>query len=219
MPRIDDYKMALRLGKERLKDRNPHLICRYAGMDIEEKESNIIFKIRWLNRDVEIQWPEFHMEYVEGGRELPIQESILILHYINGCMEAGQRELTNNWISFKDIPDGRFYLDAFNKRAKDPLVDAFGKDPDLLIPVISSLYAGEALDLGDVSIKISPLPLIRVLLVMWKGDEEFPPEGNILFDENISQILSAEDIAWLSQMIVFPAVGELRRYLEGKEVR
>jgi hypothetical protein len=46
-----------------------------------------------------------------------------------------------------------------------------------------------------------------VALIIWKGDEEFPPEGNILFDRNILKMLSAEDIAWLSGMIVYPLMG------------
>jgi hypothetical protein len=47
-------------------------------------------------------------------------------------------------------------------------------------------------------------------LIIWKGDDEFPPEGNILFDRNILQILSAEDIAWLSGMVVYPLIGMTR---------
>jgi len=30
--------------------------------------------------------------------------------------------------------------------------------------------------------------------VLWQGDEEFPPEGNILLDRTISHFLPAEDI-------------------------
>jgi hypothetical protein len=42
---------------------------------------------------------------------------------------------------------------------------------------------------------------------LWKGDEEFPPEGNILFDRSIIGVLSAEDVAWLSGMVVYPMIG------------
>ncbi|MBW1912080.1 MAG: DUF3786 domain-containing protein, partial [Deltaproteobacteria bacterium] len=51
------------------------------------------------------------------------------------------------------------------------------------------------------------LPLAPLALVLWKGDDEFPPEGNILFDKNISKILSAEDMAWLAGMAVYPLIG------------
>jgi hypothetical protein len=49
--------------------------------------------------------------------------------------------------------------------------------------------------------------MIPVVLVLWQGDEEFPPDGNILFDRSISKILPAEDIAWLAGMVVYPLAG------------
>jgi len=52
--------------------------------------------------------------------------------------------------------------------------------------------------------------MVPVALILWKGDDEFPPEGTILFDRNISHILSAEDIAWLAGMIIYPLLGMAR---------
>jgi hypothetical protein len=42
-----------------------------------------------------------------------------------------------------------------------------------------------------------------VRLILWAGDDEFPAEANIVFDENIAEILSPEDIAWLAGMVVY----------------
>ena len=61
--------------------------------------------------------------------------------------------------------------------------------------------------MGDAAYSFRILPRLPVAVLLWKGDEEFPPEGNILFDKNISNILSAEDIAWLAGMVVYPLVG------------
>ncbi len=37
---------------------------------------------------------------------------------------------------------------------------------------------------------------------MWKGDEEFPPEASVLFDETADIFFSAEDMAVAGQMAV-----------------
>ena len=66
---------------------------------------------------------------------------------------------------------------------------------------------GELLDLADAAYKFSPLPKIPLYYLLWEGDDEFPPEGNILFDRSISGILSAEDVAWLAGMIIYPLMG------------
>jgi len=47
------------------------------------------------------------------------------------------------------------------------------------------------------------LPNVPVRLILWAGDDEFPAAANILFDQNIGGILSPEDIAWLSGMLVY----------------
>ena len=60
---------------------------------------------------------------------------------------------------------------------------------------------------GDLAVRIQALPLIPVALILWRGDDEFSPEGTILFDRTVSKILSAEDIAWLAGMIIYPLLG------------
>jgi len=44
---------------------------------------------------------------------------------------------------------------------------------------------------------------VPLQLVLWEGDEEFSSEANILFDENIGDVLSPEDAAWLAGMLVY----------------
>jgi hypothetical protein len=58
---------------------------------------------------------------------------------------------------------------------------------------------------------VKALPLVPVALIIWRGVDEFPPEGNILFDKNILDLLSAEDVAWLSGMVVYPLIGMAKR--------
>jgi hypothetical protein len=108
------------------------------------------------------------------------------------------------------VPDGRFYIDAFQRRAKVPLVQAFGSKPELLSKVATEMYQATPFDRGDFSVVVRALPLVPVALVLWKGDEEFPPDGNILFDRTICKMLPAEDIAWLAGMVVYPLAGRVK---------
>jgi hypothetical protein len=141
---------------------------------------------------------------------VPIQQQVLILHYLLGACSSGGAPVTGEWIAFQEIPDGRFYLDAFVKRAKSPLVQAFGNAPERLLDLGTLIFDATVFEHGDVSVLVEAFPLVPIVLILWKGDEEFPPEGNLLFDRNISKILSAEDIAWLAGMVVYPLVGQAR---------
>ncbi|MBW2027608.1 MAG: DUF3786 domain-containing protein [Deltaproteobacteria bacterium] len=208
MPRIDDYKQALEIGRRELVGKNPDLVASLSGAKVtRHREGDIALSLLFLNEGINISWPKIEFTCEDSNKELSIQQQILILHYFLGAWRANGPGITGQWCGFQDIPDGRFYLDAFVKRAKAPLLKAFGTCPERLVEAAKRLYGAEPFDHGDISVKVKAFPLVRVALIIWKGDEEFPPEGNILFDRNISQLLSAEDIAWLAGMIVYPLMG------------
>jgi hypothetical protein len=50
---------------------------------------------------------------------------------------------------------------------------------------------------------------VPLTLVLWRGDEEVAPNGNILFDANISDYLSTEDVAVLSETITWRLVKDI----------
>jgi len=208
MPRIDDYNQALELARGQLSGKNPDHVARVSGADIiRDEEGATILSLLFLNQEMRITWPDLKVFSGKTGEEAPIQQQILLLHYLHGAWSSHGAEPTGEWISFQEVPDGRFYLDAFHRRAKNPLVQAFGGNPERILSLASRAYGSQPFDQGDVSVLVQTLPRITVALILWRGDEEFAPEGNILFDRSIIEILSAEDMAWLAGMVVYPLVG------------
>jgi len=211
MPRIDDYKQALNLASEQLRDKDPEVLASLSGaVTGRDKESRKTLVLNALNQKVSITWPDLTFVSEKPEEEIPIQQQILYLHYLCGAWSSKGAKATGEWISFQEIPDGRFYMDAFQRRAKNPMVMTFGEKPDLLLKVATELYGAVPFNQGDVSVVVTALPLVPIALILWKGDEEFPPEGNILFDRSIIGVLSAEDVAWLSGMVVYPMIGRAK---------
>ncbi|MGE5841919.1 MAG: DUF3786 domain-containing protein [Deltaproteobacteria bacterium] len=211
MPRIDDYKQALKLAADQLRDKDLEALARLSGaVTGRDKEGRKTLVLDALNQKVSLTWPDFAFSPERPGAEIPIQQQILYLHYLCGAWSSKGAGASGQWISFQEIPDGRFYMDAFQRRAKNPMVMSFGDQPELLLKVATELYGAVPFDQGDASVVVRALPLVPIALILWKGDEEFPPEGNVLFDRSVVRILSAEDIAWLSGMVVYPLIGRLR---------
>ena len=59
---------------------------------------------------------------------------------------------------------------------------------------------------GDLSVTIRAFNRVPITLVIWKGDDEFPANANILFDNTIMDYLSAEAIIVLCQTITWKLV-------------
>ncbi|HNW29160.1 MAG TPA: DUF3786 domain-containing protein, partial [Spirochaetota bacterium] len=55
--------------------------------------------------------------------------------------------------------------------------------------------------LGDHALAFRAFPYVEVTYILWKGDDEFPPSGSVVFDSSISDYLSTEDVAVLCNMI------------------
>ncbi len=206
MARIDNYNTALEIAKKELSSRNPLHYCRLSGaLSIKKEDGSTIIRLKFLNRMINISWPEL-LFYQDSNEEIPIKEKILILHYLNGY--KGE-DLTGELIAYQDIPSGGFYLDAFNRRVKCPMINTFDDQPDKLVFLAKQLFEANTSSIGDISVLIQALPKIPVTLVIWKGDEEFSSDGTILFDSSIKNILSAEDVVELTSMIVYPLIAKV----------
>ena len=209
MARIDDYREAFRLAAQELAKVNLHRICSLSGTAcIEDTKGRPIITVPFINKEHAIQLePEVDV-LLEGESEaVPMPEKILILHYL---LTSKGDSLQGKFITFREIPEGPFYYSAFLKRARDPLIHTFGSEPQRLLNCGSQLGA-EQDELGDVSITLKVLPRIPLTVVLWGGDDELPPEGNILFDESVKSYLPAEDIAVLSGMVVYRLIQINRR--------
>ena len=199
MARIDDFQNAINLAREKLPYHDPDEMCRNAGAELSAPDGskNIVFP--YFVKKVRISYPEGTVAYDEGADCLSPQEQGLILHYLLG---VNHLPLTGELITFREIPSGEFYYQPFLKPAHAPFVNTFGSDHELFLKAGKKL-GGKEMEMGDASITFHPFPKIPITLILWKGDEEFSPQGTILFDSSIKYFLHGEDIAFLTGTTVY----------------
>ncbi|MDD5255007.1 MAG: DUF3786 domain-containing protein [Candidatus Omnitrophica bacterium] len=120
---------------------------------------------------------------------------ILLLHYL-AAFTKGPVAPQGAWVSFKEL-GGESYYPAFRKRAIEPIIRKYGSNPSGLLESAGRLK-GSSLPGADAGVVIEALSGVPVLINLWKGDEEFGPEANMLFDRSIGEIFCTEDIAVLA---------------------
>lgn len=125
--------------------------------------------------------------------------SILILHYLIR-KSKGLAPLKNKWISFKELTGGQGYYPAFKKRVLASLTRKYGANPDGLLELTERFKARKT-QLADISVILDAFEGVPLLITFWRGDEEFGPEVNVLFDKNIEKIFCTEDIVVLSEIV------------------
>lgn len=125
--------------------------------------------------------------------------SILILHYL-AHRTRGLPQLTGEWLSFKEVSGVEGYSSAFRKRAIEPVLRKYGSHPEGILTVLERLPA-KKVDQGDMAIVLEAFVGVPVLIELWRQDDEFGAEANMLFDKSIVKIFCAEDIAVLASII------------------
>lgn len=199
------YELACRLAREQLADiANIEQQCRQSGAQYIDSQKVII--VKYLNQSYLITLPDVEISLMAEEERVPIRDKILILHYLT---LAKGTPLSNKAITYKELPEGTNYFPTFYKRAIMPLVGYFGNEPHRLLDMARILGGHEA-DYGDVAVTINAFSRVPITLVLWKGDEEFAPEGNIMFDSTISDYLPIEDINVLCETIAWKLVKLLK---------
>jgi len=200
------YGLAYKLACEELvKIDDIEQQCRKSGARYQVIDSQKLIILEYLNCSYQITLPDVEISLEASQDEVPLRDKILILHYFT---QAKGTPISNKLIAYKELREGANYFSTFAKRAIKPLIDSVGKEPHRLLEA-ARILGGSKVDYGDVAVTINAFSRVPITLVLWRGDKEFPPEGNIIFDSTISDYLSTEDINVLCQTIALRLVKSL----------
>jgi hypothetical protein len=195
------YNQSFQLAKDRLNViADLPALCRKSGTSYDASTKTIT--IDYLNSKYLISLPGVSITIIGSDEAVPIRDKIIVLHYI---LTAKGTPLSDKQITFKELPEGIVYFRTFYQRTIKHIITNFSRNPVELIKVGEKL-GGHKASYGDSSVTIDALPRVPITFVLWRGDEEFGAEGNILFDSTITDYLPTEDIIVLSETLTWKLV-------------
>lgn len=159
-----------------------------------------------LGQPYRISLPGAEVSLASGEEAVPLRDKILILDYFN---RAKGTPLSGRLITYKELPDGINYFPVFTGRAIKPIVNHFGAEPHRLVAAAGRL-GGRQAEYGDTAVTIDAFERVPVTIILWRGDDEFAPEGSIMFDSTIPDYLSNDDIHTLCENIAWRLVRLLK---------
>jgi hypothetical protein len=194
---------ALRIARERFLTVDIAQQCRKSGALC----STEIVTLNYLNEIYRINISSAEVAFVDSKAPVPLRDKILILHYFT---QAQGTALTGKQIPYRDLPGGLVYYPTFIKRTIEPLADFFGKQPALLAGVGKMLGARKG-EVGDASLIIDAFTRVPVNIILWQGDDELKAEVNLLFDANIPDYLTSEDITILCETLTWQLINYAKK--------
>jgi hypothetical protein len=201
------YELAYKLACEQLaKIDDIEQQCYKAGAQYQTIDSQKVINIKYLNQAYVVTLPKIDVSLADSEEKVPVRDKVLILHYL---AQAKGTPSSNKLTTYKEMAGGNVYFPTFLKRTVNPLLKYFGREPHLLVDVARRL-GGYQVEQGDVAVTISAFSRVPITLVLWQGDDEFGPDGSIIFDANISDYLSTEDITVLCETVTWRLINHLR---------
>ncbi len=155
-----------------------------------------------LGKEVCISFPDFIIKDQKTGQILPDLMQAIILYYFHTADEV---QPTGTWISFSELPDGRFYNHAFQGYTGRKLAQIYKDDRAAFQLAASKLNFLKEFSWsqfpGDAAFEFQVLPKVSLLVVFWQGDEDFPSSFQILFDASIHHFLPTYVCAIIGSML------------------
>ncbi len=198
--RLDLRVMELRAG---LRDKvEPIALADRSGAGFHAEKGTGEFKLSLFGRPIRVSFPEF-VVFEPDGKEANLAIQALLAYHFTLCDGA---PLTGQWKSFGELPDGRFYNQAYQGYTGKELVRAFRKDLAAFIQA-AERNDGQRVAIGDAAFSFLALPRVPLLVVYHLGDEDFPSTCQILFDGSVSNYLPTDVCAILGSMLTRKLIG------------
>src|SRR5208337_2864480 len=178
----NNYETAYReaahlLGRSSITD-----IARRSGAVCVETGSGKALALPFLGDELLVTHPEISVNYNNKNDGVPLWARIIALHYLNAARGTPKTGIQR---TFQDLEGGRAYHPAFLRRTIIPLLDVFGDDLEEFKR--AGLRAGgTSISIGDYALSFQAFPSVPLAFVLWKGDDEFPASGSVIFDSSIA---------------------------------
>ena len=175
-----------------------HYVNLFKGLDPDEAAARTgcvfdgqAFTVTLFGVNYRIAWPEYAISAdnsdAMGLKNLPTQTFLLRWLLEGRTMAAG-----GTFKTFREMPWGELYIQPFTGRCLTRAAFTFGMKVEKFAAAMEKM-GGKKLPHGDAGYELELLPGYFMQLIVWEGDEEFPPNSQILYSDNFADSFAAED--------------------------
>lgn len=147
------------------------------------------FTVTLLGRAFAISHPVYGIRALDGGKEPPLPTQTFLLRYL---LESRDVAWQGQWKTFREMPWGEMYIKPYTGRVLTRAAFTFGTRIDGFRKAAERMGA-VPVNHGDAGFLFDLVGGYRMQILVWEGDEEFPPNAQVLYSDNFEQGFAAED--------------------------
>ena len=147
------------------------------------------FYVNLLGREYAISHPQYALRPLDGGALPPLPVQTFLLRYL---LESKAASWAGEWKTFREMPWGEMYIKPYTGRVLTRAAFTFGTR-------LAAFRAGAEkmgatpVSHGDAGYEFDLVGNFKMRILVWEGDDEFPPNAQVLYSDNFATGFAAED--------------------------
>ena len=180
---------------------DPKEIAARLGISYDEEQK--YFTLKFLGTVYQISWPDFQVSHEADDmgfyplETMTYARTLTIRFLLNGAEASG----TGKFKTYREMPWGEVYLRQFDGRCIKRLAFSSGNRIKDFQEIMEHMHCVPVKH-GDIAYQLEIFPDYLVQMILWEGDDEFPPSSQILFSDNFPISFQAEDMAVMGDVII-----------------
>ena len=147
------------------------------------------FTVKLLGREFRITHPEYAITACDGGPIPPLPTQTFLLRYL---LESRDVAWSGQWKTFREMPWGEMYIKPYTGRVLTRAAFTFGTRLAAFRAAAEKMGA-EPVSHADAGYRFELIGGYQMQILVWEGDEEFPPNAQVLYSDNFADGFAAED--------------------------
>ena len=147
------------------------------------------FYVNLLGREFAISHPDYAIRALDNGPIPPLSTQTFLLRYLQ---ENKKVAWCGTWKTFREMPWGEMYITPYTGRVLTRAAFTFGTRVAAFKAAAEKMGA-EAVNHGDAGYRFNLIGGYQMQILVWEGDDEFPPNSQVLYSDNFADGFAAED--------------------------
>jgi len=147
------------------------------------------FYVNLMGRDYAIAHPDYAIRALDGGKLPPLPTQTFLLRYLLECKDVAW---CGGWKTFREMPWGEMYIKPYTGRVLTRAAFTFGTRIDAFRDAAEKMGATPVKH-GDAGYQFALVGGYQMQILVWEGDDEFPPNAQVLYSDNFAEGFAAED--------------------------
>ncbi len=147
------------------------------------------FYVNLLGQEFAISHPEYALRVIDGGPLPPLPTQTFLLRYL---LESKAVNWAGTWKTFREMPWGEMYIKPYTGRVLTRAAFTFGTRVAAFAAACEKMGA-QKLPHGDAGYEFTLIGGYKMQIILWEGDEEFPPNAQVIYSDNFAEGFAAED--------------------------